>query len=103
MYDDGTTVYDALLNQTDIGANKNKYYIIQMLETDASPPTWYAWNRWGRVGEERGMQNALRGPMAKEVRRDLASCLAYCPVTSAAAAGVEVWADCSPHPSSLPQ
>jgi len=64
IYDDGKCVYDALLNQTDIGANKNKYYIIQLLETDASPPQYYAWNRWGRVGEERALQNACRGPMS---------------------------------------
>jgi poly [ADP-ribose] polymerase len=63
VYYRGDDVYDALLNQTDIGANKNKYYIIQLLETDASPHQYYTWNRWGRVGEERGSQNALRGPM----------------------------------------
>ena len=63
VYDDGKSVYDALLNQTDIGQNKNKYYIIQLLETDAQPPKYYTWNRWGRVGEERAMQNAARGPM----------------------------------------
>ena len=55
VYDDGANVYDALLNQTDIGSNKNKYYIIQLLETDAQPPKYYTWNRWGRVGEERAM------------------------------------------------
>jgi poly [ADP-ribose] polymerase len=63
VYDDGKNVFDALLNQTDIGQNKNKYYIIQLLETDATPPQYYTWNRWGRVGEERNLQNACRGPM----------------------------------------
>ena len=38
VYDGGgDDVYDALLNQADIGANKNKYYILQLLESDASP------------------------------------------------------------------
>ena len=37
--------YDALLNQTDIANNHNKYYIIQLLETDASPARYYCWNR----------------------------------------------------------
>ena len=57
------TIARALLNQTDIANNHNKYYIIQLLETDAEPRRYYAWNRWGRVGEERNYQNALRGPM----------------------------------------
>ena len=64
VYDPGAAdCHDALLNQTDIANNHNKYYIIQLLETDAEPRRYYAWNRWGRVGEERNYQNALRGPM----------------------------------------
>ncbi|KAJ3017754.1 UNVERIFIED_CONTAM: Poly [ADP-ribose] polymerase 2 [Siphonaria sp. JEL0065] len=42
-------VYDALLNQTDIGNNNNKYYIIQVLKHDTKE-LYIAWNRWGRVG-----------------------------------------------------
>ena len=42
-------VHDALLNQVNIGNNNNKFYIIQLLETDAGKQ-YYAWNRWGRVG-----------------------------------------------------
>ncbi|GFO23256.1 poly [ADP-ribose] polymerase [Plakobranchus ocellatus] len=49
--------YDAMLNQTNIGHNNNKYYIIQVLK---SGPRYYAWNRWGRVGEPG--QNAMKGP-----------------------------------------
>ena len=64
VYDPGAAdCHDALLNQTDIANNHNKYYIIQLLETDAEPRRYYAWNRWGRVGEERNYQNALRGPV----------------------------------------
>ncbi|NWR48988.1 PARP3 polymerase, partial [Regulus satrapa] len=40
--------YDCTLNQTDIGANNNKFYIIQLLEQDGA---YSVWNRWGRVGE----------------------------------------------------
>lgn len=40
--------YAVLLNQTNIGGNNNKYYIIQVLEGKGS---FWAWNRWGRVGE----------------------------------------------------
>jgi len=49
--------YDCMLNQTNIGANNNKFYVIQLLEKDGK---YYAWTRWGRVGEEG--QNALLGP-----------------------------------------
>ena len=69
VYEEGGDVYDALLNQADIGENKNKYYIIQLLETDASPHQYYTWNRWGRVGEERALQNAWRGPMSLQAAK----------------------------------
>ena len=37
--------YDCMLNQTNIGNNNNKFYIIQVLNVGQ----YYAWNRWGRV------------------------------------------------------
>ncbi|KAK3103750.1 hypothetical protein FSP39_021612 [Pinctada imbricata] len=40
--------YDCMLNQTNIGHNNNKYYVIQVVKFGS---TYYAWNRWGRVGE----------------------------------------------------
>ena len=49
--------FDCMLNQTNIGANNNKFYVIQLLEKDGK---YYAWTRWGRVGEDG--QNALIGP-----------------------------------------
>src|SRR6476620_8643723 len=49
--------YDCMLNQTNIGANNNKFYVIQLLEKGGK---YYAWTRWGRVGEDG--QNALLGP-----------------------------------------
>ena len=72
MYQPPKAVFDALLNLTDLGNNNNKYYIIQMLETDGNAnKNYYCWNRWGRVGEERSYQNALRGPMSlAEARAD---------------------------------
>ncbi|KAI8620371.1 poly polymerase catalytic domain-containing protein [Chytriomyces sp. MP71] len=42
-------IYDALLNQTDITNNNNKFYIIQVLKQD-NAEKYVAWNRWGRVG-----------------------------------------------------
>src|SRR5437764_5298152 len=48
--------WDAMLNQTNIGANNNKYYVIQLVESGSK---FYTWTRWGRVGEPG--QNALLG------------------------------------------
>ncbi|ESN90185.1 hypothetical protein HELRODRAFT_194677 [Helobdella robusta] len=49
VYDDGNDVYDVMLNQTNINNNNNKFYIIQLLESDNSK-TYHVWTRWGRVG-----------------------------------------------------
>ncbi|CAL1529107.1 unnamed protein product [Lymnaea stagnalis] len=49
--------YDAMLNQTNIGQNNNKFYIIQVLNLNG---VYFTWNRWGRVGEPG--QNAKKGP-----------------------------------------
>lgn len=38
--------YDCTLNQTNIGNNNNKFYIIQLLEEGGR---FVCWNRWGRV------------------------------------------------------
>ncbi|KAI8896085.1 poly polymerase catalytic domain-containing protein [Globomyces pollinis-pini] len=38
-----------MLNQTDIKANANKFYILQLLQ-DKSGNEYYVWARWGRVG-----------------------------------------------------
>ncbi|RXM95828.1 Metabotropic glutamate receptor 2 [Acipenser ruthenus] len=40
--------YDCMLNQTNIGNNNNKFYIIQLIK---SGKRFFNWNRWGRVGE----------------------------------------------------
>ncbi|KAM8925742.1 protein mono-ADP-ribosyltransferase PARP3 isoform 2-T2 [Lycaon pictus] len=40
--------YACTLNQTNIGRNNNKFYIIQLLEEG---DRFACWNRWGRVGE----------------------------------------------------
>lgn len=40
--------YDCTLNQTNVGRNNNKFYIIQLLEDGGN---FVCWNRWGRVGE----------------------------------------------------
>ncbi|XP_012316065.1 protein mono-ADP-ribosyltransferase PARP3 isoform X3 [Aotus nancymaae] len=40
--------YDCTLNQTDIGKNNNKFYVIQLLQDGGH---FACWTRWGRVGE----------------------------------------------------
>src|SRR5688500_11746598 len=49
--------YDCILNQTHIGANNNKFYVMQLLSNGGK---FYAWTRWGRVGEVG--QSAVVGP-----------------------------------------
>ncbi|KAL3852914.1 hypothetical protein ACJMK2_016520 [Sinanodonta woodiana] len=52
--------YDCMLNQTNIGHNNNKFYVIQVLQVGTM---YYSWNRWGRVGEAGA--NANKGPIDK--------------------------------------
>ena len=49
--------WDCMLNQTNIGQNNNKFYVIQLLQRGGK---FHVWNRWGRVGE--GGQTAMKGP-----------------------------------------
>lgn len=39
--------WSVLLNQTNVGANNNKYYKIQVLQSGS---TYFCWTHWGRVG-----------------------------------------------------
>ncbi|XP_039005647.1 poly [ADP-ribose] polymerase 2-like [Hibiscus syriacus] len=45
----GDDIYDAMLNQTNVGQNNNKFFVIQLLESD-DLKTYMVHNRWGRVG-----------------------------------------------------
>lgn len=49
VYVEGGDIYDVMLNQTDVGNNNNKYYVIQLLESDTKRE-YNVWNHWGRVG-----------------------------------------------------
>ncbi|CAK6955567.1 protein mono-ADP-ribosyltransferase PARP3 [Scomber scombrus] len=40
--------YDCMLNQTNVGHNNNKFYVIQLIKANNK---YCLWNRWGRVGE----------------------------------------------------
>uniref|UniRef100_UPI0025AE271C poly [ADP-ribose] polymerase 2 n=1 Tax=Doryrhamphus excisus TaxID=161450 RepID=UPI0025AE271C len=50
VYSEGGDVYDVMMNQTNLQFNNNKYYLMQLLEDDASK-TFSVWMRWGRVGK----------------------------------------------------
>lgn len=55
--DSDGTIWDAMLNQTNVGNNNNKYYLLQLLE-DNSAKAYHVWFRWGRVGYKG--QNSLQ-------------------------------------------
>ncbi|KAL9596913.1 MAG: hypothetical protein Q9219_005476 [cf. Caloplaca sp. 3 TL-2023] len=48
--DEDGIIYDASLNQTNIGGNNNKFYRLQLV-LDTKSDQYYAHTRWGRVGE----------------------------------------------------
>ncbi|KAJ7536807.1 hypothetical protein O6H91_12G082200 [Diphasiastrum complanatum] len=48
-----------MLNQTNVGDNNNKFYVLQVLESDTGN-SYYTYNRWGRVGVKG--QDKLSGP-----------------------------------------
>lgn len=49
---------DVMLNQTNIGANNNKFYRMQLLQEGLNDH--WLWTRWGRVGDKG--QTQLQGP-----------------------------------------
>ncbi|KAL9618398.1 MAG: hypothetical protein Q9160_006906 [Pyrenula sp. 1 TL-2023] len=56
---DDDIIYNATLNQTNVGDNNNKFYFLQLLESgDGSE--YFTHTRWGRVGEPG--QNKTMGP-----------------------------------------
>ncbi|KAI3966922.1 hypothetical protein MKX01_021508 [Papaver californicum] len=54
----GGEIYDAMLNQTNLSDNNNKFYAIQALESDGGGG-FMVFTRWGRVGVKG--QNKLQG------------------------------------------
>ncbi len=52
-------VYSATLNQSNLDANNNKFYIIQVLINE-STGIYTVWTRWGRVGVNG--QDVNKGP-----------------------------------------
>ncbi|XP_020550285.1 poly [ADP-ribose] polymerase 2 isoform X1 [Sesamum indicum] len=59
----GNEIYDAMLNQTNLGENNNKFFVIQVLESDDGGK-FMVYNRWGRVGVKG--QDYLNGPYTSQ-------------------------------------
>ena len=53
---------DVMLNQTNINANNNKFYRMQLLQE--GPSNHWLWTRWGRVGDKG--QTQLQGPFSAD-------------------------------------
>lgn len=49
IYEKGSVVYQCMLNQTNVDQNNNKFYVIQLLESDTGSK-YHVFTRWGRVG-----------------------------------------------------
>ncbi|KAJ7171802.1 poly polymerase catalytic domain-containing protein [Mycena crocata] len=60
VYSNAEGVWDAMLNQTNIGENNNKFYVLQLLHPIGNDATSYLFTRWGRVGLDG--QTQLKGP-----------------------------------------
>lgn len=52
VYVTPSKIYACVLNQSNLQHNNNKFYIIQILESDTQKGTYWTWNRWGRVGAD---------------------------------------------------
>ena len=53
VYEEDDVVFNVMLNQTNIGQNNNKYYIIQVIKHNTKPE-FITLCRWGRVGKVAG-------------------------------------------------
>ncbi|XP_051118900.1 poly [ADP-ribose] polymerase 2 [Andrographis paniculata] len=59
----GDEIYDAMLNQTNVGENNNKFFVLQVLESDDGSK-FMVYFRWGRVGVKG--QDKLNGPYTSQ-------------------------------------
>lgn len=53
MYSEGGEHWDAMLNQTNLKNNNNKFYIIQLLQDNGPRAQYSVWFRWGRGMKEK--------------------------------------------------
>eukprot|EP00826_Nyctotherus_ovalis_P049605 TRINITY_DN6010_c0_g1_i3.p1 TRINITY_DN6010_c0_g1~~TRINITY_DN6010_c0_g1_i3.p1 ORF type:complete len:285 (+),score=84.49 TRINITY_DN6010_c0_g1_i3:2372-3226(+) len=50
VYESEDKVYNASMMLSDMRKNNNKFYIVQLLESDGGATNYVLWTRWGRVG-----------------------------------------------------
>ncbi|KAJ7226070.1 poly polymerase catalytic domain-containing protein [Mycena pura] len=62
VYANDEGVWDAMLNQTNIGDNNNKFYVLQLLHPIGNESQCILFTRWGRVGADG--QTQVKGPWA---------------------------------------
>ncbi|KAJ6627012.1 PARP-domain-containing protein [Mycena sp. CBHHK59/15] len=60
VYSNMEGVWDAMLNQTNIGDNNNKFYVLQLLHPIGNDAQCILFTRWGRVGADG--QTQIKGP-----------------------------------------
>ncbi|KAF8958954.1 poly polymerase catalytic domain-containing protein [Flammula alnicola] len=65
VYSDAEGVWDAMLNQTDVSGNHNKFYVLQLLHPIGDNSNCTLLTRWGRVGENG--QILKKGPWPSSV------------------------------------
>ncbi|KAI0329175.1 PARP-domain-containing protein [Cubamyces sp. BRFM 1775] len=62
-------VWNAMLNQTNVGKNANKFYILQLLHPVGNSSNCLLYTHWGRVGENGQFQT--KGPWAPATAADM--------------------------------
>ncbi|KAI5120236.1 hypothetical protein M0805_000050 [Coniferiporia weirii] len=60
-------IWDAMLNQTNIGKNANKFYVIQLLHPISNASACLLFVRWGRTGENGATQTKGPWPPAQAI------------------------------------
>lgn len=59
VYTEGREPWLCTLNQTNIGDNNNKFYVLQLLESD-NGSEYMVFTKWGRVGGKKAQQRLMR-------------------------------------------
>lgn len=60
VFYEGEDIWDAMLNQTNLQHNNNKYYLLQLLESNTQKH-YTVWFRWGRVGKKGQCSSVICG------------------------------------------
>ena len=72
VYREGNkNVYNATLNQSNVAANNNKFYVMQILESSSPSKNQYSvWFRWGRIGRTNGSSLLAAGDDLEKAKRE---------------------------------